>query len=330
MKVSVIIPAHGVEKYIEKSIKSVINQTFPDFELIIVIDGSKDKSEELARNFERLDERVKVYNKPNGGSSDARNFGIDKAIGEFIYFLDADDWIEPKLLEDNLKIIQELKSDFVIFGFYQDNENTQGQLISQINYISQANKWINGDCIHLQPQDLHLLGFVWNKIYKKDYIIKHNIRFERDVALFEDFLFNAQVYQYANQIVFNQKAYVHYIQRPVISLTKQFHEKSFEWTKLRHSALKNFLEIWSFENKEEILANDLISGLRYCILNLFRFKNQLSFKEKIAYLDKMLNDKDLVEYSKFYTPISINSKIYYKLIKMRLTYAIALMARLRH
>ena len=129
--------------------------------------------------------------------------------------------------------------------------------------------------------------------------------------------------------LFNQKAYVHYIQRPVITLTKQFHEKSFDWIKLRHSALIKFLQAWTFENKEGILANDLVSGLRYCVLNLFRFKNQFNFIQKIVYIDKMLNDKDLRQFYKFYSPLTVQDKIYFILIKFKAKYLIALLAQLR-
>jgi glycosyltransferase involved in cell wall biosynthesis len=88
-KVSIILPVYNIEKYISKSISSILGQTYTNFELIIVIDGSKDNSEVIARGFEQVDDRVKVYTKPNGGLSDARNYGFSLATGEFIYF-----WIQ--------------------------------------------------------------------------------------------------------------------------------------------------------------------------------------------------------------------------------------------
>ena len=328
-KFSIILPVYNVEKYIAKSITSILEQTYSDFELIIIIDGSKDKSEAIAREFENRDDRVKVYTKPNGGLSDARNYGLNFAAGEFIYFLDSDDWIEPALLEDNLKIITEHNLDIIVFGFYQDNVDSQEKLIKQIQHVPEQALWINGEAIKFTPYMLNILGYAWNKIYRKAYLDKYRIRFMKDVSLVEDILFNAKVYQYADQIIFNQKPYVHYIQRPVVTLTKQFHKQSFEWVKLKHIALSEFLEAWSFTNQQEILADNLMGGLRYCVLNLFHYKNQLDFIEKVQYINMMVNDTDLVNYSQFYTPKSKNDKIYYQLIKRRAKLAIAIMAQLR-
>lgn len=328
-KVSIVMPVYNVENYIASSIKSVLNQTYKNFELIIVIDGSKDNSEAIAREFEKADSRVKVYTKSNGGISDARNYGINIATGDFIYFLDSDDWIEPKLFEDNLKIIIQNNLDFIVFGFYQDNVDAQEKIIKQAPHIPEQAIWNNGEAISITPYMLNLLGYVWNKIYRKTYLDKHEIKFVNNVSFLEDMIFNAKVYQYSQKIVFNQEAYVHYIQRPVVTLTKQFHEKSFEWIKLRHLALIKFLGAWSFENKEGILANDLVSGLRYCVLNLFRFKNQFNFIQKIVYIDKMLNDKDLRQFYKFYSPLTVQDKIYFILIKFKAKYLIALLAQLR-
>lgn len=328
-KISVILPVYNVEQYIAKSIHSVLNQSYIDFELIVVIDGSKDNSEVIAREFEKTDLRVKVYTKPNGGLSDARNYGLNVATGEFIYFLDSDDWIEPNLLEDNIKMLEDKNLDFIVFGFYQDNVDSNEQLIENIPHIPENNEWINSEPIYFTPYMLNILGYAWNKIYRKGYLDKHQIKFTIGVSLVEDILFNAKVYQYADRIVFNRQAYVHYIQRPVTTLTKQFHEKSFEWVKIKHKAIKDFMEAWSFDNKQEILASNLIGGLRYCVRNLFHYKNQFNFNQKIRYIENMLNDEDLFNYSKFYNPKTKNDKIYYQLIKHRATYLIAALAKIR-
>lgn len=328
-KISVILPVYNVEQYIAKSIESVLQQTYTNFELIVVIDGSKDNSEAIAREFAKADSRIKVYTKPNGGLSDARNYGMRVATGEYIYFLDSDDWIESNLLEENLNLLLKNDSDFIVFGFYQDNVNNKEQLISQIKHIPTADNWINGADIQVTPYMLNILGYAWNKLYKKEYLDKHSIFFVKGVSLVEDILFNAKVYQESNTIVFNQKAYVHYIQRPVVTLTKQFHKQSFEWVKLKHIVLSSFINAWSFTNKNEILANNLIGGLRYCVLNLFKFKNQFNYRQKVIYIGKMVNDPELIRYVKFYQPTTANDKIYYQLIKYRAKHAIALIAQLR-
>nr|WP_312539064.1 glycosyltransferase family 2 protein [Moraxella sp. CTOTU47616] len=328
-KVSIVMPVYNVENYIASSIKSVLNQTYKNFELIIVIDGSKDNSEAIAKEFEKADNRVKVYTKPNGGISDARNFGLNIATGEYIFFLDSDDWIENNLLKENIEIMVDKQLDFLVFGFYQDSVDEEEKLIKQVKHLPEDNIWLNGEAIHLSPYMLNILGYAWNKIYRKQYLNQNNISFINGISLFEDILFNAKVYQHSDRILFNKKAYVHYIQRPVETLTKQFHENSFDWVKLKHKALLEFIDTWSFINKKEILATNLIGGLRYCVLNLFHFNNQFIFNQKLAYVSKMLNDNDLRQFYKFYKPITMQDKIYFMLIKFKSKYIITFLAQLR-
>lgn len=226
-------------------------------------------------------------------------------------------------------MLEDKNLDFIVFGFYQDNVDSNEQLIENIPHIPENNEWINSEPIYFTPYMLNILGYAWNKIYRKGYLDKHQIKFTIGVSLVEDILFNAKVYQYADKIIFNRQAYVHYIQRPVTTLTKQFHEQSFEWVKLKHEGLQEFLNAWSFDNKQEILASNLIGGLRYCVLNLFHYKNQFNFNQKIKYIENMLNDEDLISYTQFYNPKTKNDKIYYQLIKMRAKYPIAALAQIR-
>jgi len=329
-KVSIVMPVYNVEKYLANCIQSVLNQTYTNFELIVVIDGSPDNSEAIARKFEKLDSRIKVHTKPNGGISDARNFGLNIAIGEYIFFLDSDDWIEHDLLKENIEIMVDKQLDFLVFGFYQDSVDEEEKLIKQVKHLPEDNIWLNGEAIHLSPYMLNILGYAWNKIYRKQYLNQNNISFINGISLFEDILFNAKVYQHSDRILFNKKAYVHYIQRPVETLTKQFHENSFDWVKLKHKALLEFIDTWSFINKKEILATNLIGGLRYCVLNLFNFNNQFRFNQKLAYVSKMLNDNDLRQFYKFYKPITMQDKIYFMLIKFKSKYIITFLAQLRN
>ena len=153
-KISVILPVYNVEQYIAKSIHSVLNQSYIDFELIVVIDGSKDNSEVIAREFEKTDLRVKVYTKPNGGLSDARNYGLNMATGEFIYFLDSDDWIENNLLKENIEIMVDKQLDFLVFGFYQDSVDNSTNTYNSYN-LSQFKEALKAVEKEVGELDLH-------------------------------------------------------------------------------------------------------------------------------------------------------------------------------
>ena len=117
-KVSIIVPIYNVEKYIHKCIDSILSQTFTDFELILVDDGSPDKCGEICEQYALKDNRIKVVHKENGGLSDARNAGIDVASGKYIYFIDSDDWISPNSIISLLNFAEDNQCEIVQGGFY--------------------------------------------------------------------------------------------------------------------------------------------------------------------------------------------------------------------
>lgn len=121
-KVSVIVPVYNVEKLLQRCIDSILAQTFTDFELLLIDDGSKDKSGEICDEYAAKDSRIRVFHKQNGGVSTARNLGIDKAQGEWIYFVDSDDIVLPSALGTFCSLIYS-DSELVMAGFYTSDEN---------------------------------------------------------------------------------------------------------------------------------------------------------------------------------------------------------------
>ncbi len=128
MKVSVIVPVYNVEKYIIKCLESIQRQTLEDFECIIINDGSKDNSIELAKEFIKDDPRFFVVNKKNGGLSDARNYGLDLALGEYLCFVDSDDYIDETMLEKTYENAVENDSDIVCFDLYYTYEDGRKEI----------------------------------------------------------------------------------------------------------------------------------------------------------------------------------------------------------
>lgn len=326
---SIILPCYNVENYLSRAIESVLNQTNPNFELLVVIDGSPDNSKKIAEEFAQKDNRIKVFEKENGGLSDARNYGLERASGEFIYFMDSDDWIEPNLLEDNLKIIENENLDFIIFGYIQDDENDHGKLVASHEVLPKIDKLVKGDPnISIDIHHIGLMGYAWNKVYRKSFLDEHNFRFIKGISLVEDILFNAPIYSISQKIVFNPKAYYHYFNRPVVTLMKTFHENSFELKKRKNLVLEQFFDEWEIKNSNQILAHLQIQGIRYCIHNLFSFKNQLNFKQKIKYIDQMYNDEMTRTYIKQYKANNKNAKLYKYLINNKMSLVTGLMAKM--
>ena len=123
--ISIIVPCYNIEKYISKTLESVRNQTFQNFEIILIDDGSKDNTGKILDDYNKKDKRIKVIHKINEGVSQARNIGIENAVGEYIYFLDGDDLIEKNLLERANEVFKNNKVEIFSFGFNMVYENEE-------------------------------------------------------------------------------------------------------------------------------------------------------------------------------------------------------------
>ena len=128
--VSIIVPIYNVEKYLDRCIQSILNQSYENLEIILVDDGSPDRSSEICDEYRKSDQRIKVVHKENGGLSDARNAGLILAKGKYIIFLDSDDYIEHTMVEDAVTVLEKNDSDIVIWGYYADFVDEDENLIS--------------------------------------------------------------------------------------------------------------------------------------------------------------------------------------------------------
>ncbi|WP_415344667.1 glycosyltransferase family 2 protein, partial [Clostridium perfringens] len=179
MKVSIIMPVYNMENTIGKSIESILRQTYKNIELIIVDDGSKDDSYSICQNFSKKDSRIKVFRTENRGSGPARNYGIEQASGEFVYFPDADDYIREDAISILVNSVKENRCDLVVFGYTVIDSN--GKVISE---ISNDSKIIDGKDIrenyhkycHM-GKEYGIQGAPWNKFFSLNIIKENNIRY---------------------------------------------------------------------------------------------------------------------------------------------------------
>lgn len=184
-KVSIIVPVYNVEKFLCRCIDSILAQTFQDFELLLIDDGTPDKSGVICDEYTKKDNRIRVFHKKNGGVSSARNLGLDNAKGEWITFVDADDWVK----ENYLKIFYDNSyCDLIICGHEKfGNSNT----IQQLNQHEKVS--IDSNLYTIWKEHLATNSFVyvypWAKFYKNNIIQNHNIRFNTEMIYSEDFCF---------------------------------------------------------------------------------------------------------------------------------------------
>lgn len=326
--VSIIFPVYNVEKHIAKSIQSVLNQLYSNFELLIINDGTPDNSIKIAEQFD--DPRIKIFHKENGGPSDARNFGLEKVNGEYIYFLDSDDWIESNLLERCIIAIEKYKSNLIIFGYNLDSEDVNGSLISSEKIIHNRivfSKEKNN--LLFESSTLGLMGYTWNKFYKTSFVKEYQLQFDKEISLFEDVIFNSKIYELVDKIVFIDEALYHYIDRPVTSLIKTFHQNSFALTVKMSKFIYQFLTTWQidFTKKNNIIADSIMTGIRYSINGLFAYNNGLNFQSKLKYIKMVLNTEETLNYIKFYQPKSFKDKVYKKLIILKAVFPLYILCK---
>ena len=132
-KVSIIIPVYNVQKYLRKCLDSIVNQTFKNIEIIIINDGSSDNSLNICKEYSKKDKRINIINKHNEGVSKARNTGLLYATGEYISFIDSDDWVEQNMIEELYNSITSNKADLCICNFIKENKNKRDYIKSNIN-----------------------------------------------------------------------------------------------------------------------------------------------------------------------------------------------------
>lgn len=207
-EVSIIVPVYQVEKYIRQCVDSILAQTFTDFELILVDDGSKDKSGQICDEYARMDKRVKVIHKENGGAADTRNRGMDQAVGNYVMFVDSDDYIAPTMLECLYRNMLNENADIAACNYLYFYENDR-QKDFATNVKSEV---LTGAEIFYYRKNERNYGFwtvVWNKLMKRQTVGK--VRF-RSGKYYEDEFWANEIYQMDIKIVTIQECLYYYRQ----------------------------------------------------------------------------------------------------------------------
>ena len=215
VKISVLVPVYNVEEYLEDAISGLLNQTFRDFEVICVNDGSKDNSLKILNDFASKDSRIKVIDKENGGCGSARNRALDEASGEYIYFFDPDDYILPNAFEELYNNITSNNSDLVIFKIAWFKENKLIDYSKPLFDFDSVFKDVDFNNFTFTYKDVKYYvlnsGFApWSKVYKKEFLDKYDdFRFDVGVA-FDDVPFHVKSMLRASKISFAPDFYYHY------------------------------------------------------------------------------------------------------------------------
>lgn len=326
--ISIIIPVYNTEKFLERCLESIVRQTLKEFEILLINDGSTDRSLEICYRFrQNYPDIIRVFDNKNQGSSVSRNQGINEAKGKYIQFIDSDDWVEETMLEEMFRKIEKDNSDIVISGYIKEDRILNSNF-EMIPITSKNDKyfWLS---------DKASIPYIWNKLYKKDRIIDLKLKFENELHLSEDLLFNIQYMLMSQKVSVLQKAFYHYVihgKNTVLNLEK------------RKDIFKVFKKIDTFlsqnekdRDKEILLKIQTITErhVKSALKILLQANNKKEFFEYARFFKKNIIDIDYlsvknkvniyIRYSTIYfmyllnlkKMMQIRDKLYFKIKKWR-------------
>ncbi|MBY7144643.1 glycosyltransferase [Virgibacillus sp. NKC19-3] len=298
--VSIIVPVYNVEIQLHDCIHSILNQTYTYIEVILVNDGSTDSSGSICDDFAKGDNRVNVIHQKNAGPSAARNAGIDAALGDYIQFVDSDDYMEPTMTETLLKaMISDVQ--LVLCGYQtinRDNHHTKDyipsrkgvfQYVPLMKHIGELYKDV-------------LLPSPCNKLYRAACINQKTIRFMEGLSVGEDLLFNLDYLQICNKVhVINNRLYYYSI-ADHSSLSRRFNKDLFKEQQLIFQKMKAFLiahNCYQDENKHFIHSTHT-NNIIHALGNLFHANSTLTSKEKKERIRTIVTDDSLKEHMAYF------------------------------
>lgn len=295
--ISVIVPIYNTEKFLSRCLNSIMKQTYTNFEVLLIDDGSKDNSEKVCQAFVSKDSRFKYFYKHNGGLSDARNYGLKFAKGEYIAFIDSDDFINYDYLSYLYQAIISNEADIAVCSFYEVNE--LGKKLRKKSVDFKENIDFSGkQVVYKNICDSYNVTNVvaWNKLYRKTIFDRINYPVNR---LFEDEFVFVPLFWYVKKVCFVNKALYYYVQREGSIVRSKFNKKKLIDNLIYRQERINF-----FKTRNNKVYKCTISEMKSYIINVFKFENidneyqkklqtkyrQLCWKDKFIFRKQFMRD----------------------------------------
>lgn len=294
--ISVIIPVYNVEKYLRRCVESVLNQTYVNLEIILVDDGSLDKSKSICDEFAQKYERVKVIHKKNGGLSSARNAGIELATGEYIGFVDSDDDVDPCMYEKMCEVAEEYRVDFVMSDYIRiiDEKNKFLKTTEiQGGYYSKEDikKNIYPQLIMNEQLEYGPLLSVWHCLYRMDFLKKNNLLFDEKVRWSEDNIFSSFAGYCASSFFYlKSEGLYHYYNNPG-TITTGYRDGAWDVYSIMNAHLHEFFDKVTDYDFSTQLKYHLLFYACNCLGQIN--KSNKSLQEKIKMRMEIMNSDNL-------------------------------------
>ena len=325
VKVSAIIPVYNVEEYLSKCLDSVINQTLKDIEIIIVNDGSKDNSEKIIKDYQKKDKRIVYIKKENGGQGSARNLGLKKTRGEYISFIDSDDWIDHNMFELMYNKAKENELEMVICG-YKNIYNDKKEIClnsDDIIYDTLSNK----------SNKIFNIISPCCKLYNRKFLINSGVIFLEEKIWYEDFAYSVNLLSLTNKIDFVNVPFYNYRIRDNSTMRNTNIIKNLDLITIFEEIIGFYKENNKYEefySELEYLAIDniLISG----ITRVVRISKDYKTRKKVIheYFKYMIKNFPNYKDNKYLNRLSNNRKIIYRLILLNQYWLVRLIFKIKN
>ncbi|MFL2109913.1 glycosyltransferase family 2 protein [Marinilactibacillus psychrotolerans] len=302
---SIVIPAYNCENTIVSTIRTIQKQVFTDFELIIVNDGSTDMTKQIIENEIKFEEKIKLYSIKNSGPGAARNYGVSKAIGKYLIFVDSDDLVNEKMLENHSKTLLKKNYDLIVSSYRTsvvDNEHiiSQTDTVYPTTEIENKSEFLTKLYSLMQKQ---LMYVVWNKVYKLEIIQNNEIQFP-SYSSCEDRLFNIRYFNYIQSCLIKQDILNEYTFDSKNSLTNKYLPNKFE------TFLDFYDELINLTDQNIQGTNSLfLKGVMSCMMSIHTADSPLNFSEKYMYIKGILLNESVIKASKNALTDSLVKKI---------------------
>jgi glycosyltransferase involved in cell wall biosynthesis len=288
--ISIIVPIYNAEKELNKCLESILSQTYQNFELILIDDGSSDNSKIICDYYEKKDSRIKVFHKQNEGVSIARNIGLEMSSGKYIGFIDSDDWVDSSMYEILYNTIITENADISLCSYVKEYKDDKQKVVKYnkkevSNTYESIEKFLNGK----------FGGCVWNKLFKKSIIVKN---FDKSLAIGEDSLFLYYTLKNAQKVVCLPQELYHYYVRNDSATNTKFNLKRFDTLK---SSEIIFNDVKHFFLPLKECANYMLFNKYFGIMNLIMFNNlENEFSSQFSFIKSRLNQiKNELKRSKY-------------------------------
>lgn len=331
-KVSVVIPVYNTKKYLQECVRSVTEQTFRNLEILLIDDGSTDGSSALCDELAARDDRVRVIHKNNGGAATARNLGIDEASGEYVMFLDSDDWLDTDAIETLVNHADIHSTDVIRFSYVREFE---GKQLVKKNTILEERVYTDDECANVcrqilgltgaefaHPENMNFLASCGFNMYRKSLLVNAGARFIpiQEIGSFVDGLFNFCVFFHVKRFEYVDRPFYHYRKTNETAATAGYRRNYINRQLILFDKLKKKIEA---ENKWAFFCvaynNRIVHATMEISFNALR--NKASFVEKYKEIHSVLHHPQFQKAYKTFSlkNLSLKWKIYFFFIKHSMT-----------